>query len=239
MTVRVQLTESDVAALVLIAEMYGMQLDQFAAALGVRQPEALQLATRWRLTGLVQTEPIGPGPLWIWLTRPGMTACGLRYLPRPPSLSRIAHLRAVTAVRLALAGTIAYREAGAVWRCERGIRIGYRGALRDHLPDGEVHWPSGADLPWAGECWAIEAELTRKSVARTAVIMRELLLRTGEYGCPAADAVVPGRPPRHARVVYLCSSDALTVVGRARAELGPLAARVEIRSLPPGAGLRS
>jgi len=65
--------------------------------------------------------------------------------------------------------------------------------------------------------------------------MREILLRTGDYGCPAADAVVPGRPPRHARALYVCSPAARGTVLRARAALGPLSARIEVRDLPPGA----
>jgi hypothetical protein len=65
--------------------------------------------------------------------------------------------------------------------------------------------------------------------------MREILGRTGDYGCPAADAAVPGRQARHARVLYLCSPAALGTVLRARDSLGPLAARVEVRDLPPGA----
>jgi hypothetical protein len=36
-------------------------------------------------------------------------------------------------------------------------------------------------------------------------------------------------------VLYLCSPAALTTVLRARAALGPLAARIEVRDLPPGA----
>ena len=92
-------------------------------------------------------------------------------------------------------------------------------------------------MSWAGECWAIEAELTRKTVTRTTEIMRELLARTGDYGCPAAQAAEPGRPPRHARALYLCSSAALATVVRARDELGPLGARVEIRNLPADAAL--
>jgi len=101
-----------------------------------------------------------------------------------------------------------------------------------------VHWPSAAhEIAWAGECWAIEAELTRKTVSRTTAIMRELLTRTGDYGCPAADARVPGRPPRHARVLYICAPPALPTVARARDALGSAGARVEIRSLPPGAAL--
>jgi hypothetical protein len=48
---------------------------------------------------------------------------------------------------------------------------------------------------------------------------------------------VPGGPPRHARALYLCSPAALTTVLNARALLGPLAARIEVRDLPPGARL--
>jgi hypothetical protein len=113
--------------------------------------------------------------------------------------------------------------------------------VRQHLPDAEVHWPDGAQGPagepigWAGECWAVEAELTPKTVARTTAIMREILLRTGDYGCPAAEVSVPGRPPRHARALYLCSPAALPTVLRARAQLGPLSARIEVRGLPPHA----
>jgi hypothetical protein len=115
--------------------------------------------------------------------------------------------------------------------------------VRQHLPDAEVHWPDGACGPdgspvgWAGECWAVEAELTPKTVARTTAIMREILLRTGDYGCPAAEVAVPGRPPRHARALYLCSPAALPTVLRARAELGPWSARIEVRDLPPDAPL--
>jgi hypothetical protein len=105
------------------------------------------------------------------------------------------------------------------------------------MPVGEVHWPDGAPAAWAGECWAVEAELTRKTVTRTAAIMREILSRTGDYGCPAAQVRVPGHPPRHARVLYLCSPAAQPVVARARGALGTLGARVEIRALPTGADL--
>ncbi len=51
--------------------------------------------------------------------------------------------------------------------------------------------------------------------------MRELLARTGDYGCPAAEAAVPGRPPRHARVIYLCSPAARPVVARAAGSSAP------------------
>jgi hypothetical protein len=264
-------SERDVAGLLFTAEMYGVQLDQLAVLLAVSEVRARTLAARWREQGYAESARLGPGRPWVWLTRDGLLACGLPYRPTPPALARLAHLRAVTAVRLALESAPGYQAAGAYWRSERRLRarMGSRVPLREHVPDGEVHWPDtdgrgtgdphmgdpdtdnpGTDgrardrgpgavpPPWAGECWAIEAELTRKTVRRTAAIMAEILTRTGDYGGPAAEVRVPGVLSRHARVLYLCSPAARPTVIRARADLpGALAARVEIRGLPAGAGL--
>jgi hypothetical protein len=263
------LAARDIDGLLFVAEMYGVQLDQLATMLGVGEPGARAITARWRAQGYVDSARLGPGRPWVWLTRGGLAACGLPYTATQPALSRLAHLRAVTAVRLALEPVSAYAAAGAFWRSERRLRsrTGGRVGLRDHMPDGEVHWPggsgtaspgtatpgttspgatspgatspgtSGPGVAWAGECWAIEAELTAKTVSRTAAIMRELLARTGEYGCPAADIAVPGRPARHARVLYLCSPAALPTVARARDALGSSGARIEIRRLPPAAAM--
>jgi hypothetical protein len=219
--------------------MYGLQQDQLGAVLHVTERTASSVVARWRSAGLADAGRLGPGPRWIWLTKAGLTASGLQYSPGAPGLSALAHLRAVTAVRLALDALPQYTAAGAYWRSERRLRakIGGRLGLREHVPDGEVHWPDGAPVPWAGECWAIEAELTAKTVARTVAIMHELLSRTGDYGCPPADAAVPGRPPRHTRAIYLCSPAARPTVSKARDALGNLAARIEIRPLPTGANL--
>ncbi len=229
----------DVSGLLFAAEMYGVQLDQLAAVLAVSEPRARAIATRWRKQRYAESARLGPGAPWLWLTRTGLANCGLPYAQAPPALSRLAHIRAVVAVRLALESASGYRIAGAYWRSERRLRArqGGRVGLREHLPDGEVHWPDGAPVPWAGECWAVEAELTRKTVGRTAAIMRELLSRTGDYGCPAAEVLVPGRPPRHTRVLYLCSAAARPTVIRARDALGAAAARIEIRGLPPSAAM--
>jgi hypothetical protein len=218
--------------------MYGVPVDQLAAALGVSSRRARDLAARWVTRGLAQAARVGPGPRWVWLTGAGLASCGLPYSADPPALPRLAHLRAVIAVRLALEAVPAYPAAGAHWRSERRLRarLGGRLGLRDHLPDGEVHWPdavvAGEAPAWAGECWAIEAELTPKTVSRTTAIMAELLSRTGDYGCPAAEARVPGRPPRHDRVIYVCSAPATGTVRRARAALGDDRGRIEIRALP-------
>jgi hypothetical protein len=237
----VQLTELDLRGLLFVAEMYGVQLDLLATLLELPAERARRVAARWRRLGYAESGRLGPGLPWVWLTRRGLTACGLRYTAVPPALSRLAHLRAVAVVRLALESASGYQQSGAYWRSERRLRsrTGGRVGLREHLPDGEIHFPNGSALAWAGECWAIEAELTPKTVARTTSIIRELLGRTGDYGCPAAEAAVPGRPPRHSRALYLCSAAARPTVTRAAAELGPLAARIEIRDLPPAAALES
>jgi len=221
--------------------MYGVQLDHLAAVLGVGEPRARAIAARWRARRHAESARLGPGGPWTWLTRAGMIACGLPYSPAPPALARLAHIRAVVAVRLALESVPQFAAAGGYWRSERRLRarMGGRAGLREHIPDGEVHWPDGAPVAWAGECWAIEAELTPKTVSRTAAIMRELLARTGDYGCPAAEVRVPGRPPRHARVIYLCAPAARPTVARARDALGRPGARIEIRPLPPGAEMAS
>jgi hypothetical protein len=227
------------AALIFTGEMYGVQIDQLSTVLGTAPRGAAATVARWRAAGSAEAALLGPGPRWVWLTRAGLARCGLPYTAAIPGLAQLAHLRAVTAVRLALAATPQFAQAAAYWRSERRLRarIGGRLGLRQHIPDAEVHWPDGAAVPWAGECWAIEAELTPKTLARTAAIMRELLTRTGDYGCAADDVRVPGRPPRHARALYICSAAARPVVARARDSVGALAARVEVRSLPDGATL--
>ena len=238
------MSERDITGLLFAAEMYGVQLDQLAACLGISETGARAIAARWRQQGYAESARLGPGRAWVWLTRAGLAACGLPYQPVAPALSRLAHLRAVTAVRLALESTGGYASAGAYWRSERRLRAraGRRVPVREHLPDGEVHWPDAGPRPasvgWAGECWAIEAELTRKTIRRTAAIMTEILTRTGDYGCPAAEVRVPGQPPRHARVLYVCSAAARPVALRARDTLGAsLAGRIEVRRLPPATGL--
>jgi hypothetical protein len=238
------LADQDSAGLAFVAEMYGLQLDQLAARLGLSDRQARALAARWSARKLADSAVLGPGPPWVWLTRTGLQACGLPYAAAPPALPRLAHIRATAAVRLTLEAAPGFTAGGAHWRSERRLRsrLGGRLGSRQHLPDAEVHWPDAgaADAPaWAGECWAIEVELTAKTVARTTSIMRELLARTGDYGCAAAEASVPGAPVRHARAIYLCSPAAAGTVRRARDALGRLADRIEIRDLPASARLQS
>jgi hypothetical protein len=87
---------------------------------------------------------------------------------------------------MSLQDSDAFRDGRAWWRCERRIRAAAGGRVgTGHVPDAEVSWPDVSASAYAGECWAIEAELTPKPLARTAAIMAGLLARTADYQ-PAA-----------------------------------------------------
>jgi hypothetical protein len=219
---RVRLSGRDVAGLMLVAEQYAAQYDLLAAALGVQPARLRGIVARWRNAGLVQTGTLGPGPAWCWLTSAGMSACGLSYPARPPALSRLAHVRAVLAVRLWLEGGQAYGEGRAWWRSERKIRAALpSNAGAAHVADAEIVWPSLDGSGYAGQTWAVEVELTPKPAARTSRIMTGLLARRG-----------------YDQVVYLASPAARPVVVRAVAGLPPgQGARVAVRDLPATAGL--
>jgi hypothetical protein len=228
----IRLGARDVAGLVLCAEMYGAPYDLLAAYLNVRVDRVRGIVARWRHAGYAATGRLGAGPAWCWLTPEGLAVTGQHYTPARPAAARLAHLRAVLAVRLALEGGRAYREGRAWWRCERRIRAAIGGRASGHVPDAEVSWPDLDGSPYPGECWAIEAELTPKPLARTAGIMSALLARTADY-YPGSR---PAARPRYARVIYLAAPAARGVTARAAASLPPpVAARVTVRDLPTGA----
>jgi hypothetical protein len=188
----VRLGGRDVAGLLLCGDMYGAPYDLLATALDVRADRARGIVARWRNAGYVQTGRLGPGPAWCWLTRSGLAVCGLRYAPSRPVLARLAHVRAVLAVRLSLQDSAAYRDGKAWWRSERRIRAAVTGRPGSvHVPDAEVSWPEVPASRYPGERWAIEAELTAKPLNRTTAIMAGLLTRTADYG---PDAARPGNP---------------------------------------------
>ena len=152
----VRLGGRDVAGLLLCGDMYGVPYDLLAAFLSVRADRARGIVVRWRRAGYVQTGRLGPGPAWCWLTRSGLAATGQRYAPSRPALGRLAHIRAVLAVRLSLQDSDAYRDGRAWWRSERRIRAAAGGRVgTSHVPDAEVSWP---DVP---------ASPTRESAGRS------------------------------------------------------------------------
>src|SRR5690348_14385099 len=118
----VRLSGRDVAGLVLCADMYGAPYDLLTACLGVQPDRLRAIVARWRRAGYAATGRLGAGPAWGWVTRAGLTVTGQPYTPARPAAARLAHLRAVLAIRLSLEASDAYRQGRAWWRCERRIR---------------------------------------------------------------------------------------------------------------------
>jgi hypothetical protein len=139
-----RLTERDITGMLLVAEQYAAPYDLLGQALAVPPARVRAITARWRGAGYAVTGVLGPGPAWCWLTPAGMAASGHAWPARPPSLSRLAHVRAVLAARLWLQAVPAYATAGAWWRCERDIREGLPPPRvgTPHIPDAEVAWPS-------------------------------------------------------------------------------------------------
>lgn len=238
------LTEADIKILLFITEMGGVQLDQVAALLANRgEPadsaayRARELVTRWRAGGYTDTGHLSLGEPWVWATRKGQDICGLRTRMVKPATKVLRHTHAVTHVRLAVERTSSWSAGSATWRAERSIlaEIGFH-TRAEHTPDGEVHWPAGTESPWAGEIWAVEVEVTPKSIEHTAGIMQEVLTRTTGYDSPLAIVPEPGQPPRYARLAYVCSRASVRTVLNARTALGtPLSARITVYDLPEAA----
>src|ERR1700733_6550564 len=192
----VRLGGRDVAGLLLAGGMYGAPYGLLGGFLGVQPARLRGVVARWRRAGYVATGRLGPGPAWCWLTRSGLAVTGQRDAPARPALARLAHIRAVLAIRLSLEAGDVYRDGRAWWRSERRIRAAAGGLVgTGHVPAAEVFWPDVPASGYAGQCWAIEAELTPKPLARTASIMAGLLARTADYQPDA----LPGRLPRYDR----------------------------------------
>jgi hypothetical protein len=227
--------------------MYGVQLDQLAALLtdwgvpagsaGDRAGDrAREVVARWRAAGYADTGELTLGEPWVWATRKGLEACGLPTRLVKPAAHNLRHTHAVTEVRLAVQRTSSYRRSRAWWRSERSILAGQFPSRVGHVADGEVHYPADSGMPWAGEIWAVEVELSRKPVERTAAIMAEVLAKITDYGPNPCGGAAPGLPPRYARLVYVCSPGSVQAVLNARAELGPpQSALIEVYDLPESA----
>jgi len=215
----VRLSQRDIDGLLLCGEHYGAPYDLLAAALRVAPDRLPAIVTRWRRTGYAATGRLGPGPGWCWLTRDGMTAAGLGFPATRPALARLAHIRAVLAARLWLARGQVWQDGQAWWHSERRLRAARPPGRTGHVPDAEIHWPSIAGSPYAGQVWAVEVELTPKPLARTTEIMTGLL-----------------SPMRYAVVVYLAAPAARPVVARAAAGLlTGERSQVAVRDLPESA----
>ena len=217
----VRFGQRDITGLTLCAEHYGAPYDLLAAALGAQPARLRAITARWRQAGYAATGRLGPGPGWCWLTPAGMDAAGFGYRAGPPSLARLAHIRAVLAARLWLSVSPAWATGRPWWHSERRIRAARPPgpAAAGHVPDAEIHWPSIDASPYAGQVWAVEVELTPKAAGRAARIMAGLLAGG-----------------RYAQVLYLTAPPARPVVTRSAGRLpADQQSRIIIRDLPPAA----
>ncbi len=160
-----------------------------------REARAGAITLGWRRSGYAESARIGPGHPWVWLTRAGLAACGLPYAAASPALSRLAHLRAVASVRLALEAAPGYAAAGAFWRGERRLRArtgGRVGLTRAHPRRRGALAGRGAGRlrrRVLGDRGRTHPQDRRREPPPSC---SEILTRTGDYGCPAAEVRVPG-----------------------------------------------
>lgn len=162
-------TARDLEVLPFIAEQCAVTQPQLARLIGRTEHTARWLRQRWQRAGWVESRVLLVGePVFTWLTSRGQLAGGVDFKTwRPQAVGRLAHLVAVTDVRL----HVEARRPEAVWTSERVIarRDFEAGERRTHLPDAEV---------LIGEQRvAVEVELTQKERRRTEAIVAELSAR--------------------------------------------------------------
>jgi hypothetical protein len=127
------------------------------------------------------------GRSWVVPTAAGLAFAGLPYLPWRPAYGRLAHVHAVSVVRLALEAA----APGVVWISERALERERRAQGASwHRADGAVEVPAPADRPGLQRALhAIEVELTPKSRADLAEVFATLAGNTVAvtYFAPAGD----------------------------------------------------
>jgi len=156
------LSRRDLEVLAFVGEQYALRVDQLTMLLDAGERTAQRVVARLRTAGLVEARPLLAGePAWLWLTRPGVRASGRDFGAWTPRLGLLAHVEAVSWVRL----YVQSRTVSSEWVCER-VLLRDRANQGDHVPDGVV--VSGR------ESHAIEVELTVTSRTRTERILDEL-----------------------------------------------------------------
>ncbi|MBF6236640.1 hypothetical protein IU474_06050 [Nocardia otitidiscaviarum] len=197
MTIR--FSPRDMVVLTILAEMYGAPFDLVAYMLGVSRSRAYRIVARWQKANMISANRVRPvpGSMWVYPTKSACEALLDRkvrhWVPKP---QMAAHTLAVLQLRLALTGLDLDR-----WISERALRaeVGMvaAGQARPHIHDGRY-------LTGGGDLWAVEVELTAKSIAaaRTAV-------RQARHVAQQADC---------AGLTYYCRGDAVKNVIREAAK---------------------
>jgi hypothetical protein len=162
---RAGISRRDLDALCWIGEQYAVRTDQLARCLDCNPRTVQRLLARLRDQHLVDVRRLLVGePAWAIPTVKGLRAAGLPFGLWRPRLGGLAHVAAVTGVRL----HVQARSPGSEWVCERTLAREKR-TPEEHLADGVVLLD--------GKRIAIEVELTVKSKRRVIAIVQELLGR--------------------------------------------------------------
>lgn len=154
-----------------MGEQYALSLPQLARLMGRTLHAARWLRARWERAGWAHGRAVLVGqPVFVWLTRRGQRVAGSEFSLWRPNPGALAHIAAVTEVRL----WVTERHPDAGWVCERELAREARLTETNgqHRPDGLVLL-GGRELP-------VEVELSHKRPARRERIMRELVGRYGQ-----------------------------------------------------------
>lgn len=177
----VRVSVRDIELLRIVGEQYAVTLPQLALMMGRSEHAARWLRSRWERAGWAKGRAVlVDAPVFVWLTRRGSSLAGLDYSVWRPNAGMLAHIGAVTDVRL----HVLDRHPRATWVCERELHrelAATNGRVQGHRPDGLVVI-DGREL-------AVEVELTLKRRARIEQIMAELVARYGSVTYFAAPAV--------------------------------------------------
>jgi hypothetical protein len=159
------LSTRDVFVLGWVCEQYGARADQLEVLLDCGPRTVQRLLARLRDAGLIGTRRLLVGEsMWAIPTSRGLRVSGQGFGIWHPRLGGLAHVAAVTDVRL----HIHARSPDSEWVPERVL-------AREREP-GE-HLPDGVVITHEGQRVAIEAELTVKSQQRVRLILDELSVR--------------------------------------------------------------
>jgi hypothetical protein len=168
----VRCSARDLELLSVVGEQYALSLPQLARLMDRSVHAARWLRSRWEAAGWVRGRALLVGePVFVWLTRRGQRVAGSEFSLWRPNPGALAHIAAVTDVRL----WISQRHPHAEWVCERELAreaAATGGEAAAHRPDALVV-VGGRELP-------VEVELTHKRRARRERIMRELVARYGQ-----------------------------------------------------------
>jgi hypothetical protein len=179
---RVWFSERDGELLEIVGEQYAITVRQLAQLIGRSERTARWLRDRWRRARWIESAPLTRnGPSFLWLTPEGIRTANSPYRTWRPNANMLAHIEAVTDVRLLLERELRLGR----WLSERWLVSVSppRSQRRPHLPDGL--------LDTSDETYAIEVELTLKSRARLAAIVNELGEQYAQVWYFAAAPLVP------------------------------------------------